>query len=88
MRKPKKKWRDGVDGCPHAMAPALTSLRCVADESGCEKTSDWTETIGEWMMPWGGRRRGTGETSVSLRGSFQLTLVPRERKGRDSNVVW
>ncbi len=39
----------------------------------------------EWFDEWTGSGTVTGEPSTSLGGSFQLTLVPRERKRRDSN---
>ena len=39
----------------------------------------------QWLDEWAGSGTVTGEPSTSLRGSFQLSLVPRERKRRDSN---
>jgi hypothetical protein len=39
----------------------------------------------QWLDEWAGSGTVTGEPSTSLRGSFQLTLVPRQRKRRDSN---
>ena len=40
----------------------------------------------EWLEAWAGGGSVTGEPSLSLRGSLRLTLVPRERKRRDSKL--
>ena len=39
----------------------------------------------EWLGEWAGGGAVIGEPSFSLGGSVSLTLVPRERKRRDSN---
>ena len=40
----------------------------------------------EWFEAWAGGGSVTGEPSWSLGGSLRLTLVPRERKRRDSKL--
>lgn len=43
------------------------------------------DLVGEWIDEWAGGGPVIGEPSMTLGGSFQLTLVARERKRRDSN---
>ena len=40
----------------------------------------------EWFEAWAGGSSVIGESSMSLGGSLRLTLVPRERKRRDSQL--
>lgn len=43
------------------------------------------DLVREWIDQWAGGCPVIGEPSTTLGGSVELTLVPRERKRRDSN---
>jgi len=87
VRKPKIKWAPRMDGCPHRCRAGshFAPLRSPGRNRAVKKQATEWNIIGEWIDEWAGGGAVTGEPSLSLRGSFQLTLVPRERKRRDSN---
>ena len=87
MRKPTTKWAQRVDGGPHRdRAGSLCApLRSPGLKRAVKKQATQRKPIGEWIDEWAGGGAVTGEPSTALGGSFQLTLVPRERKRRDSN---
>jgi hypothetical protein len=87
MSKPKTIWAQRWMDVLSAVAPALSSLRYVRPVvHGQRKTKTTQNNLSrEWIDEWAGGGPVTGEPSTALRGSFQLTLVPRERKRRDSN---
>jgi hypothetical protein len=49
------------------------------------KQKTLVDLVREWIDEWAGGGPVTGEPSMTLGGSVQLTLVPRERTRRDSN---
>jgi hypothetical protein len=87
VRKPETKWAHRVDGCPHRCRAGshFAPLRSPGRARAVKKQATQQNPIGEWIGEWAGGGAVTGEPSTSLGGSFQLTLVPRERKRRDSN---
>jgi len=87
VRKPETKWVPRVDECPHRSRAGshFAPLRSPARNRAVKQQATEWNIIGEWIDEWAGGGAVTGEPSFSLRGSFQLTLVPRERKRRDSN---
>ena len=60
-------------------------LRSPGRARAVKKQTNSVEPIREWIGEWAGSGAVTGKPSLALGGSFQLTLVPRERKSRDSN---
>ena len=75
----------GIGIPPLSRRLSLRSAAFARSYTGSEKPNDTKQLQQEWIDEWAGGGSVTGEPSTSLRGSFQLTLVPRERKRRDSN---
>ena len=87
MRKPQTKWTQRVDECPHR---SRFGFHCAPRRSpernrAVKKQTTRRKTTQEWMDEWAGGGAVTGEPSLSLGGSVELTLVPGERKRHDSN---
>jgi hypothetical protein len=86
VRKPTTKWASAQDlesyryRAGSLCAPLRSPGRCRAVN---RKTLE--DLVTEWLDEWAGGGPVTGKPSMALGGSFQLTLVPRERKCRDSN---
>ena len=86
MRKPCTKWAQSEDlesyryRAGSHYAPLRSPGRCRAVKPKPQK-----DLVREWLDEWAGGGPVIGEPSTTLGGSFQLTLVPRERKRRDSN---
>ena len=76
-----------MDGCPRRFRAGshCAPLRSPGPKRAVKKPATQSNLIGEWIGEWAGGGAVTGEPSLSLRGSDELTLVPRERKRRDSN---
>ena len=87
MSKPNTIWAQPMDGCPQRCRTGslFAPLRSPGPARAVKKQTIQQNPIGEWIGEWAGGGAVTGEPSTSLGGSFQLTLVPRERKRRDSN---
>mgnify|MGYP001614075530 CR=1 FL=1 len=87
MRKPNTKWAHRPDGCPHRAGAGSHGAppRWPGRNRAAKKQAIESNLSQEWIGEWAGGGAVTGEPSLSLRGSFQLTLVPRESKRRDSN---
>ena len=87
MRKPETKWAHRVDGGPHRYRAGshYAPLRSPGPARAVKKQTIQQNLIGEWIGEWAEGGAVIGEPSFSLRGSVSLTLVPRERKRRDSN---
>ena len=87
MRKPETKWAQRVDECPYRYRAGsyFAPLRSPGRARAVKKQTNSVEPIREWIGEWAGSGAVTGKPSLALGGSFQLTLVPRERKSRDSN---
>jgi len=87
VRKLKTKWAQRVDGCPHRYRAGSHSapMRSPGRTRAVKEKTTQSNLSREWIDEWAGSSPVTGEPSTSLRGSFELTLVPRERKRRDSN---
>jgi hypothetical protein len=87
VRKPKTKWTQRVDRCPHRSRAGshCAPLRWPGRHRAVKKQAIESNLSQEWIGEWAGGGAVTGEPSLSLRGSDELTLVPRERKRRDSN---
>ena len=87
MRKPQTKWTHRMDGCPLRWRAGshCAPLRSPGLKRALNKQPLEPNIIGEWLDEWAGGGAVTGEPSLSLRGSVELTLVPRERTRRDSN---
>ena len=86
MRKPTTKWARSQDlesyryRAGSLCAPLRSPRRCRAVNRNI-----LVDLVREWIDEWAGVGPVIGEPSMTLGGSFQLTLVPRERKRRDSN---
>ena len=87
MSEPNPKWAHRPDGCPHRAAAGshLAPQRWPGRNRAPKRSTLKRTLIVEWIGEWAGSGAVTGEPSLSLRGSDELTLVPRERKRRDSN---
>ena len=86
MSKPKQNGRPGVDGSPQRWRAGshCAPRRSPGRTRAVKKLLLGRNLIGEWIGEWAGGGSVTGEPSMSLGGSVSLTLVPRERKRRDS----
>ena len=87
MRKPLTKWAQPSDRCPqrYRAGSHFAPLRSPGPTRAAKQSTTEQNPIREWLDECAGGGSVTGEPSTPLRGSFQLTLVPRERKRRDSN---
>jgi hypothetical protein len=87
VRKPNTKWsvpvRLGLHRC--RAGSLFAPLRSPGRNRAAKKPTIVRDFIGEWLDEWAGGGAVIGESSLSLGGSVSLTLVPRERKRRDSN---
>ena len=87
VRKLKTKWSapGGLDPHRGCTGSHLTPLRWPGRNRAAKKQTVLREFSREWIGEWAGGGAVIGEPSLSLGGSVSLTLVPRERKRRDSN---
>jgi hypothetical protein len=87
MSKPKTIGAQPMDGCPQRCRTGslFAPLRSPGRTRAVKQRLTYSSSSREWIDEWAGGGPVTGEPSIALRGSFQLTLVPRERKRRDSN---
>src|SRR5713226_4607687 len=80
VRKPFTKWAQSEDlesyryRAGSHYAPLRSPGRCRAVKPKPQK-----DLVREWLDEWAGGGPVIGEPSTTLGGSFQLTLVPRER---------
>ena len=86
MRKPKTKWAQQQGWVSHRYRAGshFAPLRSPGRSRAVNRET-LEDLVREWIDEWAGGGPVIGEPSTSLGGSFQLTLVARERKRRDSN---
>ncbi len=88
MRKLKTKWSapPGLDPRRGRAGSPLAPLRWPGHNRAAKKQTTLRNLSQEWIGEWAEGGAVIGEPSLSLGGSVSsLTLVPRERKRRDSN---
>jgi hypothetical protein len=86
MRKPTTKWARVEDLEPYRYRAGshCAPLRSPGRPRAVNR-KPLEALVREWFDEWAGGGPVMGEPSMTLGGSLRLTLVPRERKRRDSN---
>jgi len=87
VRKLKTEWSapGGLDPQGGGTGSHLAPLRWPGRKRAAKKQTTLRDLSREWIGEWAEGGAVIGEPSLSLGGSVSLTLVPRERKRRDSN---
>jgi hypothetical protein len=87
VRKPIIKWAQPVGQVTHRYRAGshFAPLRSPGRLRAVNSKNNQANLVREWIGQWAGGGAVTGEPSTTLGGSVLLTLVPRERKRRDSN---
>ena len=88
VRKLKTKWSapGGLDPHRRCAGSRFAPLRWPGRKRAANKQTTLRDLSREWIGEWAEGGAVIGEPSLSLGGSdSSLTLVPRERKRRDSN---
>jgi len=86
MRKPTTKWAraEDLESCRYRAGSHCAPLRSPGRARAVNR-KPLEVLVREWFDEWAGGGPVIGESSTTLGGSLRLTLVPRERKRRDSN---
>lgn len=86
MRKPTTKWAqlEDLESYRYRAGSLCAPLRSPGRSRAVHRKTQ-EDLVREWLGEWAGGGPVIGEPSMTLGGSFQLTLVPRERTRRDSN---
>ena len=86
MRKPQTKWAplEDLESYRYRAGSLCAPLRSPG-RSRAANPKNLEDLVREWIEKWAGGGPVIGEPSTTLGGSVPLTLVPRERKRRDSN---
>jgi hypothetical protein len=86
VRKPNTKWAPWSGAVSHRYrAGSLCAPLRSPGRSRAVNYKPLEDLVREWIDEWVGGGPVIGEPSTTLGGSVELTLVPRERKRRDSN---
>ena len=87
VRKTYPKWSasEGLDPNRSGAGSHWAPSRWPERHRAAKKLITRLHSIREWIDEWAEGGAVIGEPSTSLGGSLALTLVPRERKRRDSN---